>query len=171
MGIKDEFHQKNILVCIEELCQPPSSPTLPGTDGTSIKSSSTVSTLSGNEVSVSSSVGCVSSTSTSGTSSCTGSSNAVSTPGNTPTTANSHNLVPHSFSVLERCDKCHKYLRGLLHQGFLCQGTHILSWFLPPKLDEHSDDPKNFWTIVDRKIKLWCTQEKLQDEKGEQKKP
>lgn len=37
-----------------------------------------------------------------------------------------HTLVPHSFSVLEKCDKCNKYLRGLLHQGFLCQGNIFL---------------------------------------------
>lgn len=33
-----------------------------------------------------------------------------------------HNLTQHSFSTLERCKKCNKYLRGLLHQGFVCQG-------------------------------------------------
>lgn len=35
-----------------------------------------------------------------------------------------HNLVQHSFSTLERCEKCNKYLRGLLHQGFICQGNN-----------------------------------------------
>lgn len=34
-----------------------------------------------------------------------------------------HNLTQHSFSTLERCEKCNKYLRGLLHQGFICQGN------------------------------------------------
>lgn len=33
-----------------------------------------------------------------------------------------HNLTQHSFSTLETCKKCNKYLRGLLHQGFICQG-------------------------------------------------
>lgn len=33
-----------------------------------------------------------------------------------------HNLTQHNFSTLERCEKCNKYLRGLLHQGFICQG-------------------------------------------------
>lgn len=95
MGIKDEFHQKNILVCIEELCQP--SPPPP------VATETTGSTTPGVAVDSGCSLG-------------------VSYPGNNATN-NAHNLVPHSFSVLEKCDKCHKYLRGLLHQGFLCQGT------------------------------------------------
>lgn len=37
-------------------------------------------------------------------------------------TEQDHNLTQHSFSTLERCEKCNKYLRGLLHQGFICQG-------------------------------------------------
>lgn len=36
-----------------------------------------------------------------------------------------HNLTQHNFSTLERCEKCNKYLRGLLHQGFICQGNVI----------------------------------------------
>ncbi|XP_034944744.1 phosphatidylinositol 3-kinase regulatory subunit alpha isoform X2 [Chelonus insularis] len=102
MGIKDEFHQKNILVCIEELCRSSSLPALSATENT-IKSQLT----SSNEA-----------------------------PGNggdsavvlaTNNAANQHNLVPHSFSVLEKCDKCHKYLRGLLHQGFLCQDCGLVA--------------------------------------------
>ncbi|CAG5100964.1 Similar to pik3r1-a: Phosphatidylinositol 3-kinase regulatory subunit alpha (Xenopus laevis) [Cotesia congregata] len=62
MGIKDEFHQKNILVCIEELCRPSSLPALPA-----------------------------------------------------------------SAADNKRCDKCHKYLRGLLHQGFLCQDCGLVA--------------------------------------------
>lgn len=38
-----------------------------------------------------------------------------------------HNLAQHSFSALERCDKCHKYLRGVLHQGFLCQDCGLVA--------------------------------------------
>lgn len=97
MGIKDEFHQKNILVCIEELCRPSTLPSLPGTEAKAISQQLTTN----NEAP-----------------SGTGDTSVV-TANNA---ANQHNLVPHSFSVLERCDKCHKYLRGLLHQGFLCQG-------------------------------------------------
>lgn len=37
-----------------------------------------------------------------------------------------HNLTQHSFSTLERCEKCKKYLRGLLHQGFVCQGNYSI---------------------------------------------
>lgn len=36
-----------------------------------------------------------------------------------------HKMIQRSFNKLERCDKCNKYLRGLLHQGFICQGTLI----------------------------------------------
>ncbi|XP_014482039.1 PREDICTED: phosphatidylinositol 3-kinase regulatory subunit alpha isoform X2 [Dinoponera quadriceps] len=81
MGIKDEFHQRSILVCIEELCQPTED------------------------------------TDTTTTSDC-----SLSYPG-----SNAHNLVPHSFSVLEKCGKCHKYIRGLFHQGFLCQDCGLVS--------------------------------------------
>nr|XP_033341420.1 uncharacterized protein LOC117229216 isoform X1 [Megalopta genalis] len=89
MGIKDEFHQRNILACIEELLQP----SLPeGASTTAMPATSIVSTSSD------------------------------SMGGEAATTGNSHphTLMPQSFSVLEKCDKCHKYLRGLLHQGFLC---------------------------------------------------
>ncbi|XP_058794763.1 phosphatidylinositol 3-kinase regulatory subunit alpha-like isoform X2 [Phymastichus coffea] len=80
MGIKDEFHQKNILVCIEELCTPSPPP--------SSESSASQSEQQQQK---------------------------------------KHKLVPHSFSVLEKCDKCHKYLRGLLHQGFLCQDCGLVA--------------------------------------------
>ncbi|XP_033213327.1 phosphatidylinositol 3-kinase regulatory subunit alpha isoform X2 [Belonocnema kinseyi] len=109
MGIKDEFHQKNILVCIEELCQPSSPSTLPGSE---------TSTISVNETG-----GSGNSSNNVNTPSTTTSSSSSSTT----TTNNAHNLVPHSFSVLERCDKCHKYLRGLLHQGFLCQDCGLVA--------------------------------------------
>ncbi|KAK0168573.1 hypothetical protein PV327_002358 [Microctonus hyperodae] len=104
MGIKDEFHQKNILVCIEELCRPPaSSPSMVGTEITT-----KLPQLTNNEVQV-----------------VTGDPDVVVPAQNNA--VNQHNLVPHSFSVLERCDKCHKYLRGLLHQGFLCQDCGLVA--------------------------------------------
>ncbi|XP_063994479.1 uncharacterized protein LOC135172035 isoform X1 [Diachasmimorpha longicaudata] len=96
MGIKDEFHQKNILVCIEELCQ---SSTSPASEAS--KSSASLSSIDTNK--------------TTDTAAILGSS------------SNQHNLVSHSFSVLERCDKCHKYLRGLLHQGFLCHDCGLVA--------------------------------------------
>lgn len=34
-----------------------------------------------------------------------------------------HKMAQHSFNKLEKCEKCNKYLRGLLHQGFMCQGN------------------------------------------------
>ncbi|XP_043256902.1 phosphatidylinositol 3-kinase regulatory subunit alpha isoform X1 [Colletes gigas] len=91
MGIKDEFHQRNILACIEELCQPSPKPALP--EATSTPVTPTTASIVGTE-----SVG----------------SSGVATTGV------AHTLIPQSFSALEKCSKCHKYLRGLLHQGFLC---------------------------------------------------
>ncbi|XP_066997352.2 phosphatidylinositol 3-kinase regulatory subunit alpha isoform X2 [Anabrus simplex] len=79
MGIKDEFHQKAILVCIDELCRPASS-----------EADNCQEEDHGSEKS-------------------------------------SHRLLEHSFSTLERCDKCSKYLRGLLHQGFLCQDCGLVA--------------------------------------------
>ena len=73
MGIREEFHVKNILVCVEELCGRGSS--------------------------------------------------VVGSPGYSERVEmnHSHQLLPTSFSSLQRCDKCNKYLRGLLNQGKLCQ--------------------------------------------------
>lgn len=102
MGIKDEFHQKNILVCIEELCQP-----------------STVTTETTGHPALG--------TTTSGVAvESGGCSLGVTYPSNNVVNK-SHNLKPHSFSVLEKCSKCHKYLRGLLHQGFLCQDCGLVA--------------------------------------------
>ncbi|XP_060515807.1 phosphatidylinositol 3-kinase regulatory subunit alpha isoform X2 [Cylas formicarius] len=81
MGIKDEFHQKAILSCIDELLNKPE-------DNKSL----------GPE------------------------SGECSTSNGYP-----HNLTQHSFSSLERCDKCNKYLRGLLHQGFICQDCGLVA--------------------------------------------
>ncbi|CAG9855406.1 unnamed protein product [Phyllotreta striolata] len=82
MGIKDEFHQKAILTCIDELLN--KSEENPGfrTEQEDVDASG---------------------------------KNFF------------HNLASHSFSTLERCDKCNKYLRGLLHQGFLCQNCGLVA--------------------------------------------
>ncbi|XP_075219878.1 phosphatidylinositol 3-kinase regulatory subunit alpha isoform X2 [Lycorma delicatula] len=79
MGIKDEFHQKAILVCVDELCRR-------GND-------------SQNE--------------------------NIGIDNNAP--ASEHRLEKHSFTNLERCDKCNKYMRGLLHQGFICQDCGLVT--------------------------------------------
>ncbi|XP_057324263.1 uncharacterized protein LOC130666941 isoform X2 [Microplitis mediator] len=124
MGIKDEFHQKNILVCIEELCRPSSLPALPGSlpDNSTNKSQLTIN--NDNTCTNNSNTGDHTSLSSSSSSS---SSVALAGTTNNPVNNQKHNLVPHSFSVLERCDKCHKYLRGLLHQGFLCQDCGLVA--------------------------------------------
>lgn len=81
MGIKDEFHQKAILTCIEELC----------------KNNQPIRTISPASDQVDQKDG------------------------------PSHRLLEHSFSTLERCDKCNKYLRGLLHQGFICKDCGLVA--------------------------------------------
>ncbi|XP_066258839.1 phosphatidylinositol 3-kinase regulatory subunit alpha isoform X2 [Euwallacea similis] len=81
MGIKDEFHQKAILTCIDEL-------------------------LNKNEDKKSD----------------------LGDIGESPiSNGYPHNLIQHSFNSLERCDKCNKYLRGLLHQGFICQDCGMVA--------------------------------------------
>ena len=98
MGIKDESHQRAILVCVDELCQ------------RSSRDSSTAALVA---------------------------ASAALTSGN-HTEANSssshhHRLTESSFPSLERCDKCHKFLRGLLHQGLICHcnwPTFITHFFL-----------------------------------------
>ncbi|XP_014233043.1 uncharacterized protein LOC106656534 isoform X2 [Trichogramma pretiosum] len=108
MGIKDEFHQKNILVCIEELCQSPSSDSS-GNGGGNGDAPAT------------------SSSSTSSAENTTTTNTTTTTAATAAAASHPHNLQPHSFSVLQKCDKCHKYLRGLLHQGFLCQDCGLVA--------------------------------------------
>ncbi|KAJ8950354.1 hypothetical protein NQ314_007889 [Rhamnusium bicolor] len=81
MGIKDEFHQKAILTCIDELLKKPE-------DDVCMK----------NEPDES--LACIN---------------------------YAHNLTQRTFSSLERCDKCNKYLRGILHQGFICQDCGLVA--------------------------------------------
>ncbi|CAH1153755.1 unnamed protein product [Phaedon cochleariae] len=83
MGIKDEFHQKAILTCLDELLRKPDERPPAG-----------------------------------------GEQDAGGPPAG-PTYA--HNLAQHSFGALERCDKCNKYLRGLLHQGLVCQDCGLVA--------------------------------------------
>lgn len=76
MGIKDEFHQKALLACIDELKGKQQHPA------------------------------------------------DLEAPRNADDTENEHtNLTQLSFSTLERCGKCQKYLRGFLRQGYFCQGN------------------------------------------------
>ncbi|XP_023227085.1 phosphatidylinositol 3-kinase regulatory subunit alpha-like [Centruroides sculpturatus] len=84
MGIKDDFSQKAILVCIDELCQ----------------RSSNIISLEGKNIN--------------------GGGEEVFSTGN------QHRLLEHSFSSLLQCDKCHLFLRGLVHQGLLCQDCGLI---------------------------------------------
>lgn len=84
MGVKDEFHQRAILACVDELCQRSAPPKeAPPRD-------------------------------------------AADAP------PSHHRLVECSFSTLERCDKCHKFLRGLLHQGLVCHCEPLRFVTSPP---------------------------------------
>ncbi|XP_017772624.1 PREDICTED: phosphatidylinositol 3-kinase regulatory subunit alpha isoform X2 [Nicrophorus vespilloides] len=38
-----------------------------------------------------------------------------------------HKLIQQSFSTLQKCSKCNKYLRGILHQGFVCNDCGIVA--------------------------------------------
>ncbi|XP_015512895.1 phosphatidylinositol 3-kinase regulatory subunit alpha isoform X1 [Neodiprion lecontei] len=119
MGIKDEFHQKNILLCIEELCHSvPQNSTPTANIQQTTPGETTQNTL------------------------------GATSPSTITQSGIRHSLVPRSFSVLERCVKCNKYLRGLLHQGFFCQAcglvahrtcsaTGLPSDCLPPDSDSH----------------------------------
>nr|CAH7740139.1 unnamed protein product [Callosobruchus chinensis] len=83
MGIKDEFHQKAILTCIDELLKKPEDKPFTNNEEESGETGG-----------------------------------ATKYP---------HNLTQHSFSSLERCDKCNKYLRGIIHQGFICQDCSLIA--------------------------------------------
>lgn len=83
MGVKDEFHQKAILVCVDELCQRNGGHTNESSNGS---------------------------------------------PGNF--SADAHRLVESSFPSVERCDKCHKFLRGLLHQGLVCHCKSLIDSYI-----------------------------------------
>lgn len=91
MGIIDEFHQKAILVCIDELCQ------RNGNSLSDVLDRFNLALAEGNE--------------------------AATTP------ASHHQLREQSFSALQRCDRCNKYLRGIIHQGYLCQGALLEAYY------------------------------------------
>ena len=96
MGVKDEFHQRAILVCIDELCQ---------------RSTNTTASAVAKELDVNGAV-------------------VVETEATPlPPPSGGHRMVESSFQSLERCDKCHKFLRGLLHQGLICH-CKFISLFL-----------------------------------------
>lgn len=132
MGVKEEFHQRAILMCVDELCQRSTSSSA-GAKELNEPTSSDGSPATGPSLSSSSSSTCSSSMSSSSATSVTSASSATTTA---TTTASSppygqqplppHRLVESSFPSLERCDKCHKYLRGLLHQGLRCHGQFPL---------------------------------------------
>ncbi|XP_065166487.1 phosphatidylinositol 3-kinase regulatory subunit gamma isoform X3 [Atheta coriaria] len=79
MGIKEEFHQKTILNCVNELLYTKTE------DGEHLHDVSPCDEL------------------------------------------DAHNMLQQSFSSLEKCTKCNKYLRGLLHQGVSCQDCGIVA--------------------------------------------
>ncbi|CAH0562412.1 unnamed protein product [Brassicogethes aeneus] len=83
MGIKDEFHQKALLSCIDELIKKPDNNKM--------------------------------------------SNEQMGSDSDNNFDQYAHKLTQHSFSKMETCDKCNKYLRGLLHQGFICQNCGLVA--------------------------------------------
>ncbi|XP_076318839.1 phosphatidylinositol 3-kinase regulatory subunit alpha-like isoform X2 [Tachypleus tridentatus] len=81
MGIKDEFHQNAILVCVDELCRTKEEL------GSAEEARHFANVI------------------------CNG-SDETQVP---------HQLIQESFSTLLQCQKCHAYLRGIVHQGLMCQ--------------------------------------------------
>ncbi|XP_044764961.1 phosphatidylinositol 3-kinase regulatory subunit alpha-like [Coccinella septempunctata] len=76
MGIKDEFHQRAILSCIEELVKYP---------------------------------------------------DQFTQDQSKEETGPSHCLVHHTFTTLEKCKKCGKFLRGILQRGFMCTSCGLVA--------------------------------------------
>lgn len=106
MGIRDEFHQSSILACIDEL-----------------KSGSPIYDNDYTMLTYSKSSGTGASTSTANT---TSSPNVIQNPG-APAAKQIHEMTQYSFSQLRKCDQCHKYLRGIIHQGMLCKKCGIVA--------------------------------------------
>lgn len=107
MGIRDEFHQSSILACIDEL-----------------KSGSPVYDNDYTKLTYSKSAG--SGSSSGASTSNTSSSNVILYSG-TSATKQIHEMTQYSFSQLRKCDQCHKYLRGIIHQGMLCKKCGIVA--------------------------------------------
>lgn len=104
MGIRDEFHQCSILECIEELRsgRPIFNADYALVNYTKSNSSAISGTSIGNLQSPSS----------------TSSSSSAIVPS---VPKQIHDMTQYSFSSLRKCDQCHKYLRGIIHQGMLCK--------------------------------------------------
>lgn len=134
MGIKDEFHQKAILSSVDELrsgeptTEPPvatahvDAPPHMG-DGITIQAppAGTLSPQSSlpqdDLLSVDQPVGVAPSSTTMAGFSGDGVTAAVAAA---HFEHSYHRLTQYSFSQLEKCDKCKKNLRGLMHQGLIC---------------------------------------------------
>lgn len=104
MGIRDEFHQSSILACIDEL---KSGRPVYDNDYALLTYSKSANT---------------------GTPAASGSS--ISSPGANSGSAapkQIHEMTQYSFPQLRKCDQCHKYLRGIIHQGMLCKKCGIVA--------------------------------------------
>uniref|UniRef100_U5ETW2 Putative adaptor for phosphoinositide 3-kinase n=1 Tax=Corethrella appendiculata TaxID=1370023 RepID=U5ETW2_9DIPT len=121
MGIKNEFHQQTILACIKDLLNSGDTPIqtniviLEDNTTTSSSASSLVTTVS----TVTTSAAPITTT--------------LSSPhqqqaANVDKTVNenAHDLIDYSFSKIEKCDKCHQYMRGLVQQGLLCKQCKLV---------------------------------------------
>lgn len=137
MGIRDEFHQSSILACIDELkfgrpVYDNDYTLLAYTKTSSVNSTSTTAIAPINIVTALINSGATSTnsgtmatpTSAVATSAATA---TMTTAATTTTTKQIHEMTQYSFSQLRKCDQCHKYLRGIIHQGMLCKKCGIVA--------------------------------------------
>lgn len=145
MGIKDPYHRLAILVCVEELKsgilisdQAPATTAIDnsGSDNSGdnemmIDTSTSSTSTSSAVVAISNALERISSSAIAVPSS---SSNSNSNDDNqqqqqlssSSSSLFNHRLIECSFSSLESCDKCKRYLRGVLHQGLQCEICNLI---------------------------------------------
>jgi len=115
MGIKDDYPQQAILVCISELCRNRGIQSLTSEDSSCLEmmlkeeSKSSGSTSSSSMSSRVSTPGLM----------ADGDTTATSSP--SPQQNHSHLLQAVAFSIQEKCDHCNQSLHGFVRQGLLCR--------------------------------------------------
>lgn len=134
MGIRDEFHQSSILACIEELklgrpVYENDYALLAYTKTPSVNSTTVIAPTLTNLVTSTNSGATSTNSGTMATQSSAIAATTATTTATTMTTISKqiHEMTQYSFSQLRKCDQCHKYLRGIIHQGMLCKKCGIVA--------------------------------------------